>query len=140
MNYLLAQILLKRGDLGNCSTVIEENLEKVREVHSKKREGGFLRLLGEVQMTQGQSGSATGNLTEAILILKEVGNPRQLWQAHNSLATAFDQLGRSSEAREQWGAAAAVIQNMANGLSDSELREGFLKAEPVRNIMPKAHT
>ncbi len=138
MNYLLAQILLQSGDLGTAAIVIEENLEKVREVHSKKREGGFLRLLGELQIKRGESDSAISNLNEAIVILKEVGNPRQLWQTHASSAGALDDLGRAADAREQWGAAAETIQNTASGLSDRELREGFLNAEPVRNILSKA--
>jgi hypothetical protein len=72
------------------------------------------------------------------LILKEVGNPRQLWQAYASLASAYDKLGRESEAREQWGAAAEVIRKTAGGLSDRELREGFLSAKPIRDILAKA--
>jgi class 3 adenylate cyclase/tetratricopeptide (TPR) repeat protein/ribosomal protein L40E len=138
MNYLETQILLQQGDLGNAATVIEENLEKVREVHSKKREGGFLRVLGELHARRGESDSAISSLNEAIDILKEVGNPRQLWQAHNSLASAFDHLGRSAEAREQWGAAAEIIQNTANGLSERELRQGFLNAQPIRHILSNA--
>ena len=58
--------------------------------------------------------------------------------AHNSLAVAFDHLGRSAEAREQWGAAAATIRELADGLSDRELKESFLKADPVRNILSRA--
>jgi tetratricopeptide (TPR) repeat protein len=138
MNYLLAQILLDSSDLGNASAIIEENLRKERQTHCKKREGGFLRLLGELQMRQGQSDSGTGNLNEAILILKEVGNPRQLWQAHNSLAAVFYHLGRAAEAREQLGAAAATIQGLADGLSDTDLRKGFLNAKPIREILSKA--
>jgi len=44
------------------------------------------------------------------LILKEVGNPRQLWEAHASLASVYEKLRRESEARERWGAAVEVIQ------------------------------
>jgi hypothetical protein len=51
---------------------------------------------------------------------------------------AFKKLGKSSEAREQWGAAAEVIHNLANGLSDRGLREGFLKAVPIHRILSKA--
>jgi|GEM_PF-7014662 hypothetical protein len=71
-------------------------------------------------------------------LLKEVGNPRQLWQAHASLARIYGKLGRGGEARAQWGAAAEVIQKTGNGLSDRELREGFLSAEPIRDILAKA--
>ena len=103
-------------------------------------EGGFLRLLGEVRFRRDESDHAIDNQNKAILILKQVGNPRQLWQAHTSLASAFKKLGRSSKAREQWGAAAEVIRGVANGLSDRELRKGFLNAEPIREILSKAES
>ncbi len=137
MNYLQARIFLSQNDLDRAEKFIRENLVSTQTRNTKKREGGFTRLLGEVHMRRGQSDAAFENLNNAIDILKEVGNPRQLWQAHNSLAMAFDQLGRSSEAREQWGAAAEVIQNVANGLSDRELREGFLNADAIRQILSK---
>jgi Flp pilus assembly protein TadD len=109
-----------------------------KKTHLKKREGGFLRLLGEIQIRKGESDNAMKNIGEAITILEEVGNPRQLWQAHSSLASAFHKLGRSSEAKDQWGAASAVIRDLANGISDRELKEGFLGAEPIREILSKA--
>jgi tetratricopeptide (TPR) repeat protein len=137
MNYLAAQILLHRNGLGGAESLIRKNLERVREQQARKREGGFLRLLGEVQFRRGEMDNAINSLNEAILILKEVGNPRQLWQAHASLASVFGGLGRMSEAKDQWAAGAELIQNTANGLSDNELRVGFLNAEPVRQILSK---
>jgi hypothetical protein len=77
-------------------------------------------------------------ISEAIEILKKVGNPHQLWEAQAALVRTFEQLGRHSEAKEQWGAAAATIQRVANGLSDRELREGFLNAQPVGEILARA--
>ncbi|MFH1242125.1 MAG: adenylate/guanylate cyclase domain-containing protein [Pseudomonadota bacterium] len=138
MNYLAAQILLHRNDLGEAETVIKKNLERVRKQKTKKREGGFLRLLGEVQVKRDESENAVVNFSEAIQILNEVSNSRQLWEAHASLASALHRLGSRSEAKDQWGAAAAVIRRQAEGLSDRELKEGFLAAEPVREILSKA--
>ncbi len=89
-------------------------------------------------MKRRQADNAIANLGEAVRILKEVGNPRQLWQAHDSLASAFDQIGRTSEAKEQWGESASVIQKTANDLLDSEPRSGFLNAHPIREILAKA--
>jgi Flp pilus assembly protein TadD len=91
-----------------------------------------------VQLRNNQGDNTIANLNQAILILKEVRNPRKLWQAHASLGSAFRQLGRLGEAREQWGAAAEIIRKTANGLSARELREGFLTAEPIRKILSKA--
>jgi len=97
-----------------------------------------LRLLGEVQMKRNESDNAISSLGHAILILKEVGNPRQLWEAHASLASACDKIRRESEAKEQWAAAAGIIHKAADGLSDRSLREGFLTAKPIREILSKA--
>jgi len=140
MNYLTPQILLRRNDIEKAEAIIRTNLERTEKEHRKKREGGFLRLLGEVQIRRNESENAIENFNKAILILKEVGNPRQLWQAHASLASAYDKLGRVNEARNQWGEAAEVIRKTANGLSDRELREGFLEAKPIREILSKAES
>jgi tetratricopeptide (TPR) repeat protein len=138
MDYLTSQILLQQDDVGKAEAIITKNLEKSRREHMRKNEGRFLRLLGEGQMKRNESDNAIRSLSEAILILKEVGNPRQLWQAYASLASAYDKMGRGSEAREQWAAAAEVIHKTANGLSDRGLREGFLSAKPIREILVNA--
>jgi len=138
LDFLASLILLQREKVEEAEARITKNLEISRREHTKKIEGRFLRLLGEVQMKRNEPDNAIRSLSEAILILKEVGNPRQLWEAHDSLASAYDKLRRGSEARGQWGAAAEIIRGVANGLSDRALREGFLKAKPIREILSKA--
>jgi tetratricopeptide (TPR) repeat protein len=137
MNYLAARILLRRNDLERAESVIRENLDSVRRTQSKKREGSLLRLLGEVNLRRMEFDHAFSNIHQSISLLKEVGNPRQIWEAHSALGRAFDQTGRSSEARDHWRAAAEIIQKTANGLSERDIREGFLKAAPVREVFSK---
>jgi hypothetical protein len=72
---------LQQENVGQAEPIITKNLENSRREHKRKNEGRFLRLLGEVQMKRGESDNAIWSLSEAIMILKEVGNPRQLWQA-----------------------------------------------------------
>jgi hypothetical protein len=138
MNYHAAQICLLRNDLYQAGAIIQDNLKKVRDELMKKREGSFLRLLGELQIRRNEHEKAIQTLNDAILILKEVENPRQLWQAHASLGLAFEGLNRRSEGRGQWGAAAEVISQTANSLADRDLRERFLGAEPIKEIFSKA--
>ena len=94
-----------------------------------------MRLLGEVNLRRNNYDQAKAHIGEAIAILQKVGNPRQLWEAQAALGRTFEQLGRNSEAKEQWGAAAATIQRLAKGLSNQELRKSFLNAQPVREIL-----
>jgi class 3 adenylate cyclase/tetratricopeptide (TPR) repeat protein len=138
LDFLASLILLQSAKVDEAESRITNNLEISRREHTKKIEGRFLRLLGEVQMKRNEFDHAISNISEAVLILKEVGNPRQLWEAHASLASAYEKLRRESEAREQWGAATEVIHKTANGLSDRELRKGFLDAKPIREILGKA--
>jgi tetratricopeptide (TPR) repeat protein len=140
MNYLSARIMLDRTEYGRTNEFIDQNLAIVRKAGLKKREGCLLRLLGELQIKRGESGDAISTINHAIPLLKEVGNPPQLWQAHASLGSAFKELGRLGEAREHWRAAAETVQNMANALSDRKLRDSFLEAEPIREILSRAES
>jgi len=94
-------------------------------------------LLGEVQVRRGEFDQARTSLGQAIRLLDEVGNPRQRWQAHGSLASAYERMDRSSEAREEWGKAADIIRKVDSGLSDRQLGQGFLNARQVRKILAK---
>jgi len=139
MSYLAAQILLQRGDLDRAERVTQQGIETARLRKTKKRQGSFLRLLGEIQMKRGAAENAITNLGKAIDILRKVGNPRQLWQAHASFAPVFKQLSRHSEENEQWGLAAEIILNTAERISNRALREGFLEAKPIRQILSRAN-
>jgi tetratricopeptide (TPR) repeat protein len=140
LDSLASLILLQREKIDEAESRIIKNLQMSRKEHTKKIEGRFLRLLGEVQMKRNEFDDAISSISEAILILKEVGNPRLLWEAHASLASVYEKLGRESEAREQRGAAAEVIKGVTNGLSDRQLREGFLIAKPIRYILARAES
>ena len=137
LDFLASLILLQHEKIDEAETRIAKNIEIARREHTKKIEGRFLRLLGEAQVKRNESDNAISSIGQAILILKEVGNPRQLWEAHASLASAYEKLRRESEAREQWAAATGIIQKTAHGLSDRSLQEGFLDARPIRRILAK---
>jgi tetratricopeptide (TPR) repeat protein len=137
MEALAATILLERDDVAQAEGIVLKNLPAAQREHMKKYEGRFLRLLGEVQTRQGEFDQARSSLGEAIRILGEVGNPRQLWQAHGALASSYERMGRGSEAREQWSKAAEIIRKVDYGLADRKLGQGFLNARQVREILAK---
>lgn len=137
MEALAATILLERGDTAQAEIIVLRNLDAAQREHMKKYEGRFLRLLGEVQTRRGEFDQALASLSEAIQILGEVGNPRQLWQAHGSLASFYEKMGHNSEAREQWAKAAEIIRKVDSGLVDRQLGQGFLNARQVQDILAK---
>lgn len=137
METLAATILLERRDTAEAEIIVLRNLDAAQREHMKKYEGRFLRLLGEVQTRRGEFDQALASLSEAVRILGEVGNPRQLWQAHGSLASFYERMGHNSEAREQWAKAAEIIRKVDSGLVDRQLGQGFLNARQVQDILAK---
>jgi class 3 adenylate cyclase/tetratricopeptide (TPR) repeat protein len=95
MQYIRAQILLFRNESEKAENLIRVNLRKSRNLGLKKREGCFLKTLGEVHLQRNESDIAVENIGQAIDILKSVGNPRKLWEAHASLATAYEKNGQA---------------------------------------------
>ena len=138
MNYLTAQILLESDEIHHAENLVREGIQATRRWGIKKRQGGFMRVLGEILARRNDSEGAVSNLSRAVDILKDVGNPRQLWQAHASLAAVFNSIKKHSEANEQWATAADIILSTADGVSDRGRREAFLTADAIRYILSKA--
>lgn len=134
----MAQVLLRKNDIHGAGELISESLKRATNLGLKKREGCFLRLLGEVQTRKNDLEPATKNIHEAIRVLKDVGNPRKIWEAHAALAVAYDKLGRHADARKHLRVAAEAIEKQAMGLSDKNLRECFISATPVHAILHKS--
>jgi tetratricopeptide (TPR) repeat protein len=139
MHYLAAQILLDRNKLNEAEGAIELGLKEARKEHKRKREGCFLRLLGEIHAKRQEPESAIDCLNQAVSILAEVSNPRQLWQAHASLATVLSGLNRHNDAISEWQKAAKIVKKTAEGLRDKNLRDSFINAQPVQDILTNAN-
>ena len=67
-----------------------------------------------------------------------IGNPKQLWVTRTALAELYEEMKRPDQAGEQWQAAASIVRSTAEGLEDEGLRETFLGAAPVREILTHA--
>jgi class 3 adenylate cyclase/tetratricopeptide (TPR) repeat protein len=137
MNYLKAKILIDRNELGPAEEIIRHNIENTSKNKMRKREGGFLRLLGEVQITQNQFDNAIDTLNKAVHILTKTGNRKLIWESYSTRAVAFNRLKRLSDEKESWSAANKIITEVADALSDRDLKSGFLSAKPIQDIILK---
>ncbi len=138
MEYLMAKILLKNGEYGPAEIMIKKNLKRTREDHSRKMEGGFMKLLGEIKFRNRHFDGAIETLNKSLSILNEIGNPRNLWEAYAALGNVYQNVGKDTEARIQWNASAQIIKKVSRGLSDKNLRKKFLNARPVKEILSVA--
>jgi hypothetical protein len=95
--------------------------------------------MGEVLTKRGGHDAAEEKLKSALENLEKVGNPKQLWITHTSLAQLYEKMERTDLEREQWQAARAIVESTADGLKDEELRTTFISAAPVQEIMERAN-
>lgn len=138
LNYNLAKILIEQNKFEKAHKIIQDNLDFTNKRKMRKREGSFLHLLGKVQMHQNELEIAIVTIKRSIEILEKVGNPRLLWEAYSTLGTTYNKFGRPYESTESWGLAKSCINKISNDLSDSELKNGFLKSRQVNVIFSKA--
>jgi hypothetical protein len=88
---------------------------------------------------RGAYDQAESKLKVALPNLEKVGNPKQLWITHKALARLYEKMNRRDLEREQWQAAASVVNSTADDLEDKELRTTFINAEPAREILDNAN-
>jgi hypothetical protein len=93
------------------------------------------RLFGQVLTKRGAYDLAEAKLGAALAKLEEVGNPKQLWITHAALAKFYEKMKRIDLRREQWQRAAVIVQSTADGLQEDGLRNTFLNAAPVKEIL-----
>ena len=139
MKDLKGLILLKKGDLDGAQKMVEQGLEVATKRQYKKYIGRAERLSGQILAKRDAYDLAEAKLREALSKLKEVGNPKQLWITHIALARLYEKMNRPDLEREQWQAAASVINSTADDLEDEELRTTFINAKPVREILENAN-
>jgi class 3 adenylate cyclase/tetratricopeptide (TPR) repeat protein len=135
MNDLKGKILMKRGDLEGAENQARLCLKTAMKRDYKKYIGKAERLNGEILLAKGAYDQAEGKFKKAVAKLEEVGNPKQLWMTYVALAQLYEKMKRSDLEREQWQKAAQIVTLTADELQDSNLKETFASAAPVRQIL-----
>ena len=100
--------------------------------------GARRRLKGNILAAQGRHKESCATLEAALARAEEYANPTQLWHTNLALGDAYRGAGREDEALAQYRAARDLVQGIAAGLTDEKLRQGFLGAEPIRDVFSRA--
>ena len=100
----------------------------------KKYQVRARRLNGNVLAAQGKDKKAESELKKALRLARELGNPTQLWRTRQSLGDLYSKQGRSQQAATQYHGALKVVKEVVDGLTDPELKEGFLNSAPIREL------
>ena len=129
-----AELWLARGDCERALAATEECLALADKTESRKYVVRARRARGQAFLAQGKLAEAEEEIGAALPLAVEVGNPPQLWRTHAALGDLRRAQGRPEEALRAYQDAGAVIDAVAAGLSDSHLRDTFLRSEHVQGI------
>lgn len=121
-----------RGELDEALSYADECLELARRTDSPKNVVKARRLRAQVLAARGQIDEAAGEFREGIAIGRDIGNAGQLWRTYEAYGDMLRGAGQDDEAREQYDHALQVIDHIASGLTDEQLKATFVGAEPVR--------
>ncbi len=112
-------------------------VERARACGRRKYEAASQAILGAALVEVGDVSRGIGELEAAVRAADELGTPAARWQFRSSLGRVRYATGDDSGAESAYREAAEVISGYASALSP-EHAEGFLDAEPVREVLKAA--
>lgn len=138
MNELKGNILLHRGDTDGAEELGKKCLYRVSKRGFKKYIGRAERLLGRVLLQKKAYEQAEAKFKSALATLEKVENPKQRWITHADLARLYERKQRPDLKRQQWQAAARLVEFTGDSLKENKIRRTFLGAMPTREIVKQA--
>jgi tetratricopeptide (TPR) repeat protein len=130
----LGEVLLAGGNAKRALVLAGECLALAEQSDSKKNIVKGRRLRGQAFLAQDKLSEAEKDISLALEIAKEIGNPPQLWKTHAALGDLRQAQKQLDEARQAYRDALAVIDGVAAGLEDESLRQTFLNSDHVQGI------
>jgi tetratricopeptide (TPR) repeat protein len=134
------ELWLRRGDLDKALSYADECLAIAEETNSRKNIVKGRRLRGQVFLARGQLAEAEHEFTTTLEMAQQVGNPPQLWKTWVALAELRQAQGQPEGAREAYGQALAIIDRVADDLTDARQRDIFLTSTHVQGIRQAAES
>lgn len=92
------------------------------------------RLRGEAFSSQGRLEEAESELTAALGLAHELGNPAQLWKTRAALGQLLTAQGKLDQTRRTSQEALSLIERVAQRLHDKRLRKMLLTSADVKAI------
>ncbi len=132
------EALLRGGD----KELAREELRRFGEAVGNNRRFriAHLRARAALEWWEGRTGAAFESLREAEALAEEIGLPGELWQIKAALGEIHEEFGEAEEVRRAFGLAAAGLWGLAERIGEEGLREGFLGARQVRDLLRRSGT
>ncbi len=97
----------------------------------------LIRLRAEALTALGQIDTAAAEFQVVREAMRRQGTLSELWRIHASLGDLYRRSGRAEDARREFTAARALIEQLAANIPDARLRDRFL--ERATALLPRAY-
>src|SRR5437588_861453 len=127
------EALLRGGDEGQAREEVQRLGERLGPY--RRFRIPYLRSLAALADWDGQREQAIGHLSEADQLAAEIGLPGEQWQIQAALGKLYKAEGEQAQARTAFAESARIIQELAEGIGDEEMRSRFLAGPPIQQIL-----
>jgi tetratricopeptide (TPR) repeat protein len=125
---------MTRGDIDKALAYGNECVQQSESTGRQKNIIKGRRLRGQAFLAQGKLAEAEKEISTALKLAKEIGNPPQLWKTHAALGDLRQAQGQVESGHKAYRDALVVIDSVADDLTDKSLRETFLNSDHVQGI------
>jgi predicted ATPase/class 3 adenylate cyclase len=129
------ELSLAQGDAFHALEYADQSLQLAQATSARKNLVKGWIVKGQTLVALDRVEEAVALLNGAAALADEIGNPPLRWKSHFALGQVLARQGQRSEGERQITLAAAVVEDIASGLSDRILRSTFLAAPPVRAVL-----
>lgn len=133
--YSLAQAEIRRGNAASARQHAGELQALARERNYRGYQAEALYALGLVEQLEGDRDAAEQRWQEALFLAHDTGRQFLLWQLHAALAEIAPTPGL---AQVHYQIAADIIGQIAYPIEDETIRNAFLQAPEVQQIIARA--
>ena len=129
-----SRLALEEGDVDESEAIARELLVDLRKNGVRVLQSEALVALARAHTAAGRDEEAGTELAEAIELAEQLGERRVLWEALACSADLHARRGAEPEAADLRRRARAIVEEIAAGVSDPELRRRFLARDDVRDL------
>lgn len=126
-----SRLALADGDIDGADEIARGMVEDLRMKGVVVLEAEALLAMARAHVTAGRFEEARDDVAKAIEEAEQLGERRVLWEALALSATVQDQQGSAGEAADLRRGAGAIVDEIAAGLVDADLRRRFLGRDDV---------
>ena len=136
----LGELRLLEGDTDGAESLLAELIEHqwTDKYPYKKRQVRAWLLRSGIFSAREQLDEAEIELSRALSLAKQLGNPTVLWQTHQAMGALLLTRGKNEDASAEFKAAFCVVHAIAEGLTDAALKKGYLKSQPIQKLFSLA--